>query len=61
MALRVLLALDAFFVVRGPYGAQRTMLDTTQKQLDSPEDRAPGPRGPRPRAPVPRPPGGGRR
>jgi len=41
-ALRVLLALDAFFVVRGPYGAQRTMLDTTLAQLDSPEDRAPG-------------------
>lgn len=41
-ALRVLLALDAFFVVRGPYGAQRTMLDTTLQQLDSPEERAPG-------------------
>jgi tetratricopeptide (TPR) repeat protein len=41
-ALRVLLALDAFFVVRGPYGAQRTMLDTTLQQLDSPEDRALG-------------------
>lgn len=41
-ALRVLLALDAFFVVRGPYGAQRTMLDTTLGQLDSPEDRVPG-------------------
>ncbi|MCC6334458.1 MAG: protein kinase [Myxococcales bacterium] len=41
-ALRVLLALDAFFVVRGPYGGQRTMLDTTLGQLDSPEDRAPG-------------------
>ncbi|MEW5738443.1 MAG: protein kinase [Myxococcota bacterium] len=41
-ALRVLLALDAFFVVRGPYGGQRTMLDTTLAQLDSPEDRAPG-------------------
>jgi predicted ATPase len=41
-ALRVLLALDAFFVVRGPYGAQLSMLDATLARLEGPADRAPG-------------------
>ncbi len=40
-ALRVLLALDAMFVVRGPYGAHLTMLDSVLKRLGSPKERAP--------------------
>lgn len=41
-ALRVLLALDAVFVVRGPYGAHLSMLDSVLKALKRPADRAPG-------------------
>lgn len=40
-ALRVLLALDAMFVVRGPYGAHLAMLDSVLSKLKTPEERAP--------------------
>ncbi|MFZ5439447.1 MAG: protein kinase domain-containing protein [Myxococcota bacterium] len=40
-ALRVLLALDALFVVRGPYGEHLTMLDAVLAQLKTPDERAP--------------------
>ena len=41
-ALRVLLALDALFLVRGPYGAHLSMLDAVLEKLKHPADRAPG-------------------
>ena len=41
-ALRVLLALDALFLVRGPYGAHLSMLDAALEKLTDPADRAPG-------------------
>ncbi len=40
-ALRVLLVLDAVFVVRGPYGAHLSMLDSVLNALKRPADRAP--------------------
>ncbi|MDP1828015.1 MAG: protein kinase [Archangium sp.] len=41
-ALRVVLALDALFLVRGPYGAHLSMLDAVLEKLKDPADRAPG-------------------
>ncbi len=41
-ALRVVLALDALFLVRGPYGAHLSMLDAVLEKLKDPVDRAPG-------------------
>jgi serine/threonine protein kinase/predicted ATPase len=41
-ALRVLLALDALFLVRGPYGAHLSMLEAVLEKLKAPADRAPG-------------------
>ena len=41
-ALRVVLALDALFLVRGPYGAHLSMLDSVLQKLKDPVDRAPG-------------------
>jgi tetratricopeptide (TPR) repeat protein len=41
-ALRVLLALDALFLVRGPYGAHLSMLDAVLEKLKEPAERAPG-------------------
>jgi predicted ATPase len=40
-ALRVLLALDALFLVRGPYGAHLSMLDAVCSKLKDPTERAP--------------------
>ena len=40
-ALRVVMALDALFAVRGPYGTQLAMLDAVLEKLQTPAERAP--------------------
>ncbi|MDP2275357.1 MAG: protein kinase [Archangium sp.] len=40
-ALRVLLGLDALFLVRGPYGGHLSMLDSVLQKLSDPVDRVP--------------------